>query len=78
MSIPIADNELICWFRHTPDAIQLASRIRHSSDITSASADSPAEACDPFSWKPFHIYKRPRTIIHIKNSRLVNIYSSAP
>ncbi|KAL4307075.1 hypothetical protein AHAS_Ahas16G0242000 [Arachis hypogaea] len=38
MSILIASNELICQFRPALDAIQLASRIRHSSDITSASS----------------------------------------
>ncbi|KAL4365663.1 hypothetical protein AHAS_Ahas07G0128600 [Arachis hypogaea] len=54
MSSPIAGNELICRFRPAPDAIQLASRIRHFNDITSTSfyflqgADSPAEVCDPF------------------------------
>ncbi|KAL4300721.1 hypothetical protein AHAS_Ahas17G0229200 [Arachis hypogaea] len=43
-------NELICRFRPAPDAIRLASQIRHSSGITSArsqplaGADSPAEA----------------------------------
>ncbi|KAL4275503.1 hypothetical protein AHAS_Ahas20G0113700 [Arachis hypogaea] len=37
MSIPIVGNELICWFRPIPDAIRLASQIRHSGDITSAS-----------------------------------------
>ncbi|KAL4286838.1 hypothetical protein AHAS_Ahas19G0126200 [Arachis hypogaea] len=37
MSIPIAGNELICRFRLAPDATRLASQIRHSSGITSAS-----------------------------------------
>ncbi|QHO02116.1 uncharacterized protein DS421_13g421050 [Arachis hypogaea] len=37
MSSPIAGNELICRFRPAPDAIRLASQIRHSSSITSAS-----------------------------------------
>ncbi|QHO58464.1 uncharacterized protein DS421_3g90830 [Arachis hypogaea] len=51
MSSPIAGNELICRFRPAPDAIRLASQIRHSNGITSAwfqtlaCADSPAEVC---------------------------------
>ncbi|KAL4300067.1 hypothetical protein AHAS_Ahas17G0163800 [Arachis hypogaea] len=58
-------NELICRFRPAPDAIRLASQIRHSSGITSArfqppaGADSPAEACATFSWKPFHTHGIP-------------------
>ncbi|KAL4356900.1 hypothetical protein AHAS_Ahas09G0132900 [Arachis hypogaea] len=27
-------------------------------------ANSTAEACAPFSWKPFHTHGYPRTIIH--------------
>ncbi|KAL4349964.1 hypothetical protein AHAS_Ahas10G0094600 [Arachis hypogaea] len=44
-------NELICRFRPAPDAIRLASQIRHSSSTTSArfqplaGADSSAEVC---------------------------------
>ncbi|KAL4287441.1 hypothetical protein AHAS_Ahas19G0186500 [Arachis hypogaea] len=78
MSNPSIGNELICRFRPAPNTIQLASQIKHSSDITSARVDSPAEACDPFSWKPFHIYGRPRTIIHIQSPRLMNNYPSVP
>ncbi|KAL4381313.1 hypothetical protein AHAS_Ahas04G0121000 [Arachis hypogaea] len=37
MSSPIAGNELICRFRPSPDAIQLTRRIKHSSNIISAS-----------------------------------------
>ncbi|KAL4349916.1 hypothetical protein AHAS_Ahas10G0089800 [Arachis hypogaea] len=54
MSSSIAGNELICRFRLAPDAIRLASLIRHSSGLTFArfqplaGADSPAEACAPF------------------------------
>ncbi|KAL4328970.1 hypothetical protein AHAS_Ahas13G0253300 [Arachis hypogaea] len=35
--VEIGGNELICRFRPAPDAIRLASQIRHSSGITSAS-----------------------------------------
>ncbi|KAL4300866.1 hypothetical protein AHAS_Ahas17G0243700 [Arachis hypogaea] len=38
-----------------------------------AGAGSPAEACDPFSWKPFHIYKCPRTIISAQMSNQATI-----
>ncbi|KAL4337447.1 hypothetical protein AHAS_Ahas12G0111100 [Arachis hypogaea] len=71
MSILNACNELICWFRPAPDAIRLASKIRHSSGIISArfqilaGTDSPTEACVSFSWKLFHIHGRSHTIIHI-------------